>query len=72
MPDGSNEVISSRIRLSELSSEGGEFFVRKVLVGSRSDRKIEVLLRFDARYRPLSAEVKGGRLVPPQEWEEPA
>lgn len=72
VPDGLNEVVRSRIRLSELSNDGGQYFVRKVLVGSRSDRTIEVVLRLDTRYRPVSAEVTGGRLIPPAEWEESA
>ncbi len=71
--DACGEVIRVRVNpTAELSAaDGGEgYFVRKVLVGQRCFRPIEVNLRYrDLRGTLISREVSGGRFV---DTEEPA
>jgi hypothetical protein len=60
------EVIRARVSpTSELSQDDdGTYFVRKVLVGQKCYRSIEVLLRYkDLRGTELSREVHGGTSV---------
>jgi hypothetical protein len=65
--DACGEVIQARINPnSELSlAEGGEgYFVRKVLVGRKCFRTIEVQLRYaDLGKKEISREVTGGTSV---------
>ena len=60
------EVIRARVSpTSELSlDDEGTYFVRKVLVGQKCFRSIEVLLRYrDLRGTEISREVHGGTSV---------
>ncbi len=65
--DACGEVIRGRVSpQSELSQvdEGGGYFVRKVLVGQRCFRSIEVELQYaDLGGKLLSREVHGGQFV---------
>jgi hypothetical protein len=64
--DACGEVIRARISpTSELSQEDdGTYFVRKVLVGQKCFRSIEVLLRYkDLRGTEISREIHGGTSV---------
>jgi hypothetical protein len=64
--DACGEVIQARISpTSELSqADEGGYFVRKVLVGRRCFRPIEVQLRYsDLGKTEVSREVKGGTSV---------
>ena len=65
--DACGEVIQARINpLSELSQsdEGQGYFVRKVLVGRRCFRPVEVQVRYsDLGKTEISREVKGGTSV---------
>jgi hypothetical protein len=61
------EVIQARVNpMSELSQmdDGEGYFVRKVLVGTRCYRPIEVELRYsDLRGTEIGREIKGGTSV---------
>jgi len=60
------EIIRARVSpTSELSQEeDGTFFVRKVLVGQKCFRTIELMLRYkDLRGTEISREVHGGTSV---------
>ncbi len=64
--DACGEVIRARVSpTSELSQdEDGTYFVRKVLVGQKCFRSIEVLLRYkDLRGSEISREIHGGTSV---------
>jgi hypothetical protein len=64
--DNCGEIIRARVSpTSELSQdEDGTYFVRKVLVGQKCFRSIEVLLRYkDLRGTEVSREVHGGTSV---------
>jgi len=64
--DACGEVIRARVSpTSELSQdEDGTYFVRKVVVGQKCFRSIEVLLRYkDLRGAEISREVHGGTSV---------
>jgi hypothetical protein len=65
--DACGEIVQARVSpTSELSLEddGKTYFVRKVLVGSRCFRPIEVQLRYsDLRGTEVSREVRGGTSV---------
>jgi len=67
--DRCGEEITVRLRKSSdiqrnYDEEGPEFFVRKTLVGKQCFNRIDLELDMDARYRPVDARVRGGKLRP--------
>lgn len=67
MCDRCQEVLSVRLRKSSdiqrnYDDSGPEFFVRKTVVGQKCFSRIELELEMDAKYRPITVEVQGGKV----------
>jgi hypothetical protein len=66
--DACGEIVQTRINPSaelSLSDDGQSYFVRKVLVGQRCFRQIEVIVRYaDLGRTETGREVHGGTSVP--------
>lgn len=60
--------IDPQAQLSQDYERGG-YFVRKVAIGRRCYRPVEVQLQFDQSYRQVSYEVTGGELLTREEYE---
>jgi len=75
--DRCGEAIGTRIHLHhDLSSlydeggQGGAYFVRKTLVGSkRCFQPIEVELTFDANRKVIAREITGGQFITEEEYQ---
>lgn len=67
--DRSGEVIRVRLsKTSEMSAEGGGYFVRKTLVGPSSLDHALLEVTMTRAHKVTRATVDGGRLVPVREW----
>ncbi|CAN5563732.1 hypothetical protein BH24DEI1_BH24DEI1_09880 [soil metagenome] len=67
--DKSGEVIAVRIsKTSEMSPQGGGYFVRKVLLGSKSLDQAVIEISLGRNHGIKQATVDGGMLVPVKEW----
>lgn len=66
-----DEFVAIRIHPhNDLSwNDDGQYFVRKVVVGSKSFRRAEIMLTFDKGRRLIDSEVEGGELVDQDEYE---
>lgn len=65
--DRCHEVISVRLRKSSdiqrnYDESGPAFFVRKTAVGQKCFNRIDMEIEMDGRYRPITAQVRGGKL----------
>lgn len=66
----SGEVIPVRIsKSSEMSSVGGGYFVRKVLVGPDTLDEASIEVTTNRAHKVKNAVVEGGELVPVREWQ---
>lgn len=66
----SGEVISVRLsKTSELSAQGGGYFVRKTLIGSKSLDQAVLEVSLSRGHRIKTATVDGGELIPVREWQ---
>lgn len=67
----SGEVIPVRLsKTSEMSAQGGGYFVRKVLVGSKSLDQAVLEVTLNRRHGVKNVTVDGGDLIPVNEWED--
>lgn len=70
--DACGEKISLRLNpeteLSRDFQQGG-YYVRKVAVGQRCFKPIEVSLRFDDSFKRVSHDISGGELLSREEYE---
>ena len=67
--DRNGEVIRVRLsKTSEMSVEARGYFVRKVLVGSRSLDQAILEATMNRAHKVLNAPVDGGSLIPVREW----
>lgn len=67
--DKSGEVIPVRIsKTSEMSPQGGGYFVRKVVLGSKSLDQAVLEITLGRNHGIKQATVDGGSLVPVKEW----
>ena len=65
------EVIEVRFTKSgDISPDGGGYFVRKFLVGSRYFDQATLEVRFNNRYGNPQANVEGGEVVPLSDWDD--
>jgi hypothetical protein len=63
------EVIQVRLsKMSEMSSVGGGYFVRKALVGSRTLDQATLEVTTTRNHKVTLAVVEGGDLIPVREW----
>jgi hypothetical protein len=63
------EVIRVRLsKTSEFSMQGGGYFVRKVLVGSKTLDQATLEVTTNRNHRVTLAVVEGGELLPRREW----
>lgn len=64
------EVIKVRLsKMSEMSSDAGGYFVRKVLVGPSSFDQAVLEVSTNRSHKVTNATVDGGDLVPVAEWD---
>lgn len=69
--DRHGEVIPVRLsKTSEMSNVGGGYFVRKVLIGSKSLDEATLEVTLTRGHRVKQATVEGGMLLPVREWED--
>jgi hypothetical protein len=69
--DRHGEVIPVRLsKTSEMSNMGRGYFVRKVLIGSKSLDEATLEVTLTRGHRVKSATVEGGMLLPVKEWED--
>ncbi len=67
----SGEVIQVRLsKTSEMSSVGGGYFVRKMLVGPESFDQAVLEVTTNRSHKVTVATVDGGELIPVAEWED--
>ncbi len=65
----SGEVIKVRLsKTSEMSLSGGNYFVRKQLVGPKTLDQASLEVTTNRAHKVLNAVVDGGDLVPVSEW----
>jgi hypothetical protein len=65
------EVIQVRLsKTSEMSSVGGGYFVRKMLVGPESFDQAVLEVTTNRSHKVTVATVDGGELIPVGEWED--
>ncbi len=68
--DRNGEVIRVRLsKTSEMSLEGAGYFVRKSLIGPRSNDHALLEVRLTRAHKVTNATVDGGSLLPTREWE---
>lgn len=68
--DKSGEVIPVRLsKTSELSLQGGGYFVRKTLIGSKTLDQAVLEVTLSRGHRIKTATVDGGELIPVREWQ---
>ncbi|ADI14844.1 hypothetical protein [Truepera radiovictrix] len=68
--DKTGEVIPVRLsKTSELSLQGGGYFVRKTLIGSKTLDQAVLEVTLTRSHRVKTATVDGGELIPVREWE---
>lgn len=68
--DKSGETIAVRLsKTSEMSLQGGGYFVRKTLIGSSSLDQAVLEVSLSRGHRVKNATVDGGELIPVKEWE---
>lgn len=68
--DKSGETIPVRLsKTSEMSLQGGGYFVRKTLIGSSSLDQAVLEVSLSRGHRVKNATVDGGELIPVKEWE---
>jgi hypothetical protein len=69
--DKTGEIIPVRIsKSSEMSPQGGGYFVRKALVGSKTLDQAVIEITLSRNYGVKQAVVEGGILVPVKEWQD--
>lgn len=69
--DRNGEVIRVRLsKTSEMSVEARGYFVRKVLVGSKSLDQAILEVTMNRAHKVLNATVDGGSLLPVREWDD--
>jgi len=67
--DRNGEVIRVRLsKTSEFSMSGGGYFIRKVLVGSKTLDQATLEVSTNRSHRVTLAVVEGGTLLPRNEW----
>ncbi len=66
----SGEVIPVRLsKTSEMSLDGRGYFVRKVLIGSRTFDQAILEVSMNRAHKVLNVTVDGGDLIPVREWD---
>ena len=64
------EIIHVRLsKMSEMSSDGGGYFVRKVLVGPETFDQATLEVSTNRAHKVTNATVDGGDLGPVKEWD---
>lgn len=67
--DRNGEEIDVRLsKTSEMSSQGGGYFVRKVLLGPKSFDQAVLEVTTNRAHKVLRYSVEGGSLVPVSDW----
>lgn len=67
----SGETIHVRLsKTSEMSLQGGGYFIRKTLIGSKSLDQAVLEVSLSRSHRVKNATVDGGELVPVKSWRE--
>ena len=67
--DRNGEEIDVRLsKTSEMSAQGGGYFVRKVLLGSKSFDQAILEVETNRAHKVVRHSVDGGMLVPVNEW----
>src|SRR5690625_7942114 len=66
----SGEIIPVRLsKTSEMSVEAHGYYVRKVLIGSRSFDQAVLEVTMNRAHKVLNATVDGGELIPVRDWD---
>jgi hypothetical protein len=70
LTDRNREEIRVRLsKTSEMSAQGGGYFVRKVLLGPKSLDQAILEVTTNRSHKVLRHAVDGGKLVPVREWD---
>lgn len=68
--DRNGEIINVRLsKTSEMSMQGGGYFVRKALIGPSSLDNATLEVTMNRSHKVTSAAVDGGDLVPVNQWD---